>query len=117
MVGPEALKGQSIVTIIVQVVVNLLNKENNLLPTFSSPPVSRGTVLTMELQHPLGFINIKTDLELCFVSQRAKPDRTHNTLQVSASSVNQLHITSEPYLGLGKPLSAPVELCLTFLTL
>ena len=40
-------------------------------------------MLTMEVQRLLGFINIKTDLELCLVDQQAKPDSTHNTLQAS----------------------------------
>ena len=82
-VRPEALKGQSIVNDNISGGCQSPYQENNLLPTFSSPPISRGTMLTMEVQHLLGFINIKTGLKLCLVDQRAKPDSTHNTLQVS----------------------------------
>ena len=48
-------------------VVDLLNRD--ISPVFFSMPMSRGTVLTMEVQHLMGFINIKTDLELCLVEQ------------------------------------------------
>ena len=68
--------------ITVQVFVNLLNQESDSLATFLLNTNSRGTALTTEVQHLLGFININTDLELCLVSQREKS--THNTRHVHA---------------------------------
>ena len=73
-VRAEALKGQSIVNDNSSGGCQSPYQENNLLPTFSSPPISRGTVLTMEVQCLLHFINIKTDLKLCLVGEQAKPD-------------------------------------------
>ena len=37
-----------------------------------STPISRGTALTRELQHLLGFINAKKDLELCLDHDKVK---------------------------------------------
>ena len=58
-------------------VVDLLN--HDISHVFSSMPISRGTVLTMEVQRLMGFINIETDLKLCLVDQRAKPKVVHTT--------------------------------------
>jgi len=49
-------------------------------------------MLTLEIQLPLGFINTKTILELCFVTSKAKTVYTHDTQQVK---VSRLHIASE----------------------
>ena len=47
-------------------VVDLLNRDIS-YGVFSMP-MSRGTVLTMEVQRLMGFINIKTDLELTLLN-------------------------------------------------
>ena len=60
---------------------------------FFLTPISRGTVLTTEVQRLLGFINVQTDIEQCLVNQRKKPKTVHTTRGRQASSVNRLHVT------------------------
>ena len=62
-----------------RLVVDLLDRENDISHVFFSTPISRDTALATEVQRLLGFINIRTDLELCLANQRAKPKTVHVT--------------------------------------
>ena len=55
--------------------------------------ISRNVALTTEVQHLLGFIHIKRNLEL--YRSMSKPKTVHTTRGREASSVNWLHTTSE----------------------
>ena len=81
-VGPEALKRRSIVSNNSPTGCRSPWPRKHLITASHicfSMPISRGTVLTAEVQYFLGFINIKTNLELCLVDQMSKvKDSTHN---------------------------------------
>ena len=53
---------------------------------FFSKPISRDTALVTEVQRLLGFMNIRTDLELCLANQRAKPKMVHITHDLVVNS-------------------------------
>ena len=72
--GPEALKGQSIVSDNSPEGCRSPRSRKQLIShIFFLTPTGWGTALATEVQHILGFMNIRTDLELCLVSPRAKP--------------------------------------------
>ena len=69
LVGSEVIKGWSIVSNNSPGGCQSLQSRKRLIShVLFSMPISRGTVITVEVEHLLDFLNIKTDLELCLVT-------------------------------------------------